>query len=330
MSPNDLLDLVDASGRVERPTDLQPWRVVRPVALVGTALALPKPLRGKVGEWVQMDLGELVYPEDGMLESFIGLADASDAAIVRYANTWGLLRLCLHGLPAQHEELIPEVLLGEPCDGPEGRELVEWWRYWARQAGALAGLTARLRDSRLGLADHWGVVWAPPPWLVATRWGTLRVTEAAHLDRLRQGLPHRPASLHSPAVPGWLTYRPQITPDDPQRLVWERYQVTAEVNRWLRYGGVNISLRWNARAPQIAYEGGGFLGALAVQLMLVFAGRGMQLCSNCGRPFAVTRRRNPSRRTWCEREECHKARHAYAQGRLRTRAAMTASSPEAS
>jgi DNA-directed RNA polymerase subunit RPC12/RpoP len=127
-----------------------------------------------------------VHDGRGILEDFLKLEVATDAAILTYARRWGPLWLCtVHSLPWRHDpECQPsisdwqtdedEVELTDadydrlrPEDLPEDisqtwyDELLSGWRALSRQARATIRLARRLHDGKLG----WQVDWDALPFL---------------------------------------------------------------------------------------------------------------------------------------------------------------------
>jgi hypothetical protein len=102
-----------------------------------------------------------VYPKRGMLTKFIALADATEPRrFAEYAERWGLLGLCQHGLVAMHAGLVqfPVGALCETYLDPswEHREPLDAWRRYARQAALIR--TAAATSFLLGAnrnADDW-------------------------------------------------------------------------------------------------------------------------------------------------------------------------------
>lgn len=102
----------------------------------------------------------LVFPDRTLLRRFVGLAEGSDDAIVRFVDHWGLLGLCRHGLSPAHTLagatrprrctlLIREGLAYEPLAG---------WREIAGQARAILKISASLHDGGVGSKDDWRAI----------------------------------------------------------------------------------------------------------------------------------------------------------------------------
>ena len=102
-----------------------------------------------------------VYPKRGMLTEFIALANATEPRrFSEYAERWGLLGLCQHGLVAMHAGLtgFPFGALCKKYRFPswEQREPLDGWRRYARQAALIrtAAATSFLLDTTHN-ADDW-------------------------------------------------------------------------------------------------------------------------------------------------------------------------------
>ena len=121
-----------------------------------------------------------VHAGPGLLEDFLKLEVATDAAILAYARRWGPLWLCpVHSLPWRHDpECQPSISDWEreedeieltdadydrlrPEDLPEDishtwyDELLSGWRTLSRQARATIRLARRLHNGKLGRQADW-------------------------------------------------------------------------------------------------------------------------------------------------------------------------------
>lgn len=79
-----------------------------------------------------------------LLEEFARLRDASDARILRFAETWGVLNVCRHNVPlARHGTCRPSAIKGgESC------EPLWLWRDLAEEVASVLGLRASLEGGR--------------------------------------------------------------------------------------------------------------------------------------------------------------------------------------
>jgi hypothetical protein len=91
--------------------------------------------------------GCLLVPSPGMLAEFLTLADASDHRIAAYAERYGVIGLCPHGLVHTHCTRLNDD--GEPhVDNPSDREPLDLWRRWSRLAWATVDVATRVRRGK--------------------------------------------------------------------------------------------------------------------------------------------------------------------------------------
>lgn len=284
-----------------------------------TTEALPR-LRWQTAQKVRRDGGELVWdveatrrkdgechPGEAFLEGFLALADASDEAVVDYAERWGgVLALCRHGLPgAAPRHLEDPDRPGASWCEPTGRESLDDWRRWARLAGVILKVSGAVAASRSVPSSLW------PEFLpfayegVPVYAGTARGFEGLSTPR---GAPAR------------------------------RALVAQAVSYWLEAGGARVGMEWSTGArPRLVIGSGrlpdaGIFGALGVELATRCAGaERLDVCDGdrCGRPFLMNPRQrarlehNPGARTYCPdcRDAGVPARMADQDRRARQRAA---------
>ncbi len=232
-------------------------------------------------------------PPDLLLK-FAELADASPQAICDFARAWGVLCLCRHGLPATHSLLPGDWLyfsLASPKtdddlaklrqgraefdDGycrplgighgvslfyDEGCEYICDWRFFSRMARALLNVITKLNQDELGSQNDWKAI----------------------LER---------------ATINW---------DYPQSVAEQRMECTHVVNAWVRLATLRPQLFYEGDpklkegySVQLVGENYAAIGSplfacLASQMMSVLLGRGIALCSGCGKIYSP-RRRKPKR-----------------------------------
>lgn len=101
-----------------------------------------------------------VFPDRTLLSRFVGLGQAPDEDVVRFAQRWGLLDLCRHGLASAH------TMRGGPrphhCsrrirDGLAYEPLTAW-REHSQQARAILNLAAALHSGGPGRPRDWAEV----------------------------------------------------------------------------------------------------------------------------------------------------------------------------
>ncbi len=95
----------------------------------------------------------------GALDAFIRIRGGAD--VLRFAQRYGVLSLCVHGLPASHYRVpLPGTAATAAwCPRPGGPEDVfepiERWLHYARQAGAIVRVASALQNGELGTVDDW-------------------------------------------------------------------------------------------------------------------------------------------------------------------------------
>jgi hypothetical protein len=215
-----------------------------------------------------------------ILDEFVKLKDAKGEKILAFAKRWGVLDLCQHGVPRQHETLpglpikVPSPL-GLASDSVPSRcpavrhEPLETWRFFARQAAALLRIAAQVRQERLASQRDWALVlnegWSPQP----------RVQD--HRGCLRDVL-----------------------------------------DSWLTIGKVGVAI--DDRSETLKWRGADLFGELAVQLALVSLGKeGRVFCSKCGKEYVPKKRVAKGAVHVCPAAECQRQANAERQRRARER-----------
>jgi hypothetical protein len=217
----------------------------------------------------------------GLLNDFLGLADAPEEHIRAFALRWGVLGTCRHGLPSPHGSLdaLPSSiwrLLRAPEDWPSvgtrGKsELVPvarrrgWfaeplahWRALSRRAGSILLCAAHLEDPH-GRKNPLG----PPPWndLLDNYPWPQETGFASDVARL---------------LLGWL------------------------VDGCLRVADVRVALGWPRSGPRPFLEARSPFAAVVLDLTLaVCRSNGFALCFSCGEPYLPRRRPSIGRRNYC-------------------------------
>jgi hypothetical protein len=228
-------------------------------------------------------LGPEVQLKEGLLEQFVGLADAPAERIRDFAARWGVLLICEHRLPISHNPppLIEYDGEGLRCellglfDGPrQPWELLEVWRQFSGQAFALMKIANRLMLGQVGRPEDWKIVYA-------------RTGQTA---------------------PWWR-----------QSVDVEKWTVAEVVNEWLILGNVRPRVEWPMRPdrykrerPYVKLGGSHLFGALAVQLALaVGQTEGMAICTHCRNQYIPSCRSAKAR----QRNFCPDCRQAGIPGR---------------
>lgn len=214
----------------------------------------------------------------GMFEDFLKLEEGSDEVILRYAQKWGVLRLCReHLAPSSHVPHRLKVLIEDdhwPCRVNEwaGRqwEPIDRWRYYSRQANAMLKIAVVLGGALPGEK--------PQP--------ASRVDWESTLE----------------------LFTPQIDPEAFRLLVTDKRDamriqgvlLERAVNEWLAMGDARVAWRWSRGRPQVDLGGDSLFSAMAVQLSLALARvDGLSICDECRRPYPARRRNAPGKPRYC-------------------------------
>ncbi|HPS78536.1 MAG TPA: hypothetical protein PLS53_10315 [Thermoanaerobaculaceae bacterium] len=225
--------------------------------------------RLEVPQSVQVDSGILVYlgdsvrsipPPRELLARFIGLADASDGAVLSAAQRWGPLYFVLEQERTPDEEDARCRLSGYHA------ERVTTWRAAAKTAKALLGISSALHAGRHGSQGDWTTA---SEFLLFDGWSA--------------------SDLISSETPC-----PRVDFSEKEWL-----QVFFHLlRRGSSLDLVNLEFRWNPDEPRPTLQlvTRAFMGAVVVQLMqAVSQTRGWSFCKGCGTPFL----REPRHRAYC-------------------------------
>ncbi len=296
----DWLDSVDAEGNLERPLIADQW--LAPGSSLGA-----RDGRLELDGRAFFTSPRIVKAGPRMLEQFVRLAESghrSDEAVLRYARRWGLLDLCEHQLPIQHDSEALPISFGvsatfataRQCRSLAGREPVATWLYWSRQATALLAVLSRLRRSEPGRSEDWLVASEQAPW------ATQEPVDQELLEFSNAGNAQLVGA-------GW--------PLEVQRTI-----VSGAIESWLRLAGVSLGLRWTHGVAEVGVRTGGLAGALGLQLMLTAAGSsGWLVCAGCG-TLTAPRKTRYRRRTYCD--ECRASKVPQHRASQRSRAKKAA------
>jgi hypothetical protein len=96
--------------------------------------------------------------EEGLVIDFANLAFVEAETILEFAQTWGVLGLCKHNLPATHN---PPIFTSESIDKsckPTGSEPIELWYRFARMSRAMLSLASYLHRNEKGQKQDWLVL----------------------------------------------------------------------------------------------------------------------------------------------------------------------------
>jgi len=300
-----------ARMRLSAPANDTRWAVPEDIRLVGGDLTWPRhgPLR-------PVSVAGTAY---GTLDAFVRLAAGDNQDVLRFAQKWGTLDICRHGLPASHVpervwRSITEVTgvwrevneatgaINEdvadsynPCR-PAGlrrlREPVEAWRHFAGEAQAILNISASLHQAKRAPIE----MWAP----LEAMFG---VPAAAMLgEQLAEGGAEPPDGTLATrsAAAEVQVRRPRRSTIDEQRMV-----ISRTVQTWLEWGDVAVVFNWTGTATSIEFGSHCLFGALALQLALAVArSQGLAVCMNCGRAYPPLRRPAPGRNSYCDLSDC--------------------------
>jgi hypothetical protein len=226
-----------------------------------------------------------------LLDQFVALS--SDEAILAFARQWGVLALCHHGLPFQHEGadgrcerlLFRRSWVSEP--------LGVWNAYIGAVASALRMKATIDRGATVSLSD-------------VTKVSLLALLQIQVPAAQRRG---RQVSLSTRLRARRGHGAPRRTPAPLQsESELDRRHLEHFINSLLFLGGVRPRIRFQEKRTRMELFGAGsrlggdvgLLGAVAVQLLHAVAGtRAVEVCSACGRPFLPARRRAQSRDRYC-------------------------------
>lgn len=285
---NDVLveeGLVDDDGNLDRPLRVDPW--------------FAPGLNFKDGR-LEVDghdwPGRRVTPKPPMLEKFAQLGAPGrddEQAVLTYARKWGLLNLCQHHLPIDHEDLqVPisftvtgtarkTLVLPEQCRSSWvlGGEPVSTWLYWSRQAAAILAILSRLRARELARAVDWSTLGEEGPWMAGA---------SERFDDMRRHAELWTQSL----VEG---YKVDAPADDAEvekaRREVEQSVASGAIETWLRLAGAVFELRWPSHGnPRVGFQVNGLFGALGLQLLQAAAdSTGFAICAGCPNLIALSR-----------------------------------------
>jgi len=231
------------------------------------------------------------------LDAFIRLALVPDALfpdkVLRFAQKWGPLNICQHGMPCWHSPArctsrgsVPGAeRLGGPDDVGWLWEPLEPWRRYSRHLLALERLAVDLQDGYLGAPSDWADFEAGNgPSLSARQLHELYGSEWQYEHAIT---------------------RPDFyTPDPDSSVDGRKWTLEKAIEVWFRYGGIKPRAIWWPDEPGIRIHigGVGLVGALAMQIAANLSDR-VYICAGCTHPFRVTegtRRRATNKQKWCE------------------------------
>jgi len=288
----------NGADRITRPIDLhRRWSYVIDVRLQKDHLVWKQAEAKRIGKHWIFD-GEIAREAivtrhlaesagHGLLDEFILLCDAEDEAILKYAQTWGVLELCGHNLPSCHEfslgaPLRLPSLLSKPQAGihrwfhedprqcaPTGREPLTTWRFFSAQAKALLTIAADLQRAKLGNHEDWAKL-----------------------------------------------LRDRVAP--ARSLVAHRTCMRDAIEGWLKLGRIKPTI--DHLTIGLTWTGADLFGELAVQIALASkAMDGQVLCVACGKEYQPKRLVIRRGFNYCPRIKCQRQFAAQRAQRYRAR-----------
>ncbi len=227
-------------------------------------------------------------PQNGkVLDDFIQLANARPEQFVKFANKFGVLQVCEHGVPYVHNAN-PHITGTSGFCQPSGLEPVSLWRMYARLARAIIKVVADLHD----------VEKPDIPFLLGDKKGleyySKRISDWEDIDGAWVFLSK--SWNRNDAPDGFFKgfFR------DPHG---EAHNLAETINVWLEFCGVRPTFSWDLLEEprhEIRLTGGAVLGSVMRHLAFACARvDGYVTCSGCGNPFVPERRPRVGQRRWC-------------------------------
>lgn len=229
----------------------------------------------------------------GLLGEFMNLAEAPVETILAFARKWGVLEICLHGLPCTHNLRYASTVSGRFCiplrypDTDYYMEPIPYWHFYARQMRALLNIAVQLKQGLPGLVEDWKIIQVPG----FGRESEVKVSEETFAQMFGR------------------------TVEDDRQFVLRM------LDRWLSMGDVRPNLVWDDEHCSVSFDNTLF-GMLAMQLMLeIGSSGGIAFCYGCGKSYTPKGRRpKVGQRNYCR--DCGKKaawRDAQAARRRRNR-----------
>ena len=202
----------------------------------------------------------------GMLDAFVRIEDASD--IRRFAERYGVLDICEHGLPSSHNP--PAIPLGDQwreCRAWGERGYLYWepvdlWLQFVSQMRALLSLAIDIRGGSPGRMADWQVAFSGLLWVEDLGTRALQVVgKSVDLDRSA---------------------------------------LSERINTWMRIGDVRPGLSWEADSLASFHVFATTFGVLGIQLLFAATkAQGLAICDGCGMPYGPKMKPRKDRRNFC-------------------------------
>jgi hypothetical protein len=319
----DLAGLFDAQSG--RPVDVTSWGAPVNVILESDRLV-----------WRWDGTGprdKTIKSGNKMLEEFVRLVDAPATRVRDYANRWGVLDLCKHGLPVSHSRPPRHSMypVGRSCvrlqEEPKheremnGWEPIESWRGFASLFRTLLNLAAAIHKNGPGEPEDWKFL---DQWIInASRRGD---DHAMHTGRfMRQKHMRFWEDDWSGDFRNYIeglrlrrklrVYKIEEMEHDA-KMDFAQMFFSECMSYLLTISNVEVFFFWPRTGPIIQLAVRGLFDALVVHLMLaVSRSQGFVICSSCGELYAPQKRPRRNQRHYCKKPECKKDAWRYASAR---------------
>ena len=202
----------------------------------------------------------------GMLDAFVRIKEKAD--VLRFAERYGVLDICEHGLPGSHNPP-PLPLTGQlrRCRAWGEQQYVYWepvdiWLRYVAQMRALLSLAVDLRASSPGRMADWKLAYSQ-----------LRWSEEIALLALDQA---------------------------GKEVERDRIFLGERVSTWMQFGNVRPELFWEQNSLANFRLSGHTFGVLGIQLLFAATrAQGIYFCYGCGMPYGPKRKPRKDRRNFC-------------------------------
>ncbi len=215
---------------------------------------------------------EPTRPTPALLDGFLKLHEGTDAAIRNFAERWGPLGLCPHGLPPRHAGPSPmnsNWWCGFDDEDKLAEESVRDWHRWSRRAAAILSIGYALMNGQSGSESDWEhAVFGGQILLVGTAEEVLRWAQRD----LDEGTPGRRGRI-----------------------------ILADLLKdWLEAMAVKLDVTWKGGRPGLVFSTLTTGGAVGLQLATSLARVDrIATCADCGDLFTVERRGGNGTRRYC-------------------------------
>jgi hypothetical protein len=240
---------------------------------------------------------------DQQLKAFTDAGLNSEAAVVRFAERWGVLGICDHGLPRTHSAGLSTLCapLGHDSMEDGGWEPTAAWRFFRRQAFLILRTSDRLRRGERVDRSTWLELFDEDgPRLAYDR--AIDFTDPSGTPRVSQPLDLQTGlTVMRAPVLSWV-----LEEDDWDRPVWEcdrpvqRWCAGLIMQSWLEVGRPEMLASWSGRGADVWVSARSLFGVLAMKVAFAASGSpGFAICHECHALFLPKRRAKAGQRTYC-------------------------------